>query len=195
VSDARCRERTGHGLDHWFEVLDRFAAVEKGHAAAARHLADAHGVDGWYAQGITVAYERAKGLRTLNQRCDGQYEVSASKVVPAGTDAVITAVVNARRRARWADGVDRPLVDALSSALAAPASRGFAVKADGQARFRYKWGDTTVEIRLTPKPGGKASVVVQHMKLPRAEMVEARRGQWRAALQALATYLGGERNG
>ena len=38
VSDAKSLEKTGHGLDHWFDVLDRFGAVEKGHTAAARHL-------------------------------------------------------------------------------------------------------------------------------------------------------------
>jgi hypothetical protein len=59
VSDATSREKTGHSLSHWFDVLDRFSAVEKGHTAAARHLHDAHGVPGWHARGITVAYERA----------------------------------------------------------------------------------------------------------------------------------------
>ena len=61
VTDEKAREKTGHGLDHWFAVLDRFGGVEKGHSASARHLHDDHGVPGWYAQGITVAYERARG--------------------------------------------------------------------------------------------------------------------------------------
>ena len=61
VTDEKAREKTGHGLDHWFAVLDRFGGVEKGHSASARHLYDDHGVPGWYAQGITVAYERARG--------------------------------------------------------------------------------------------------------------------------------------
>src|SRR5688572_2718846 len=42
VSDAKAIEKPGHGLAYWFEVLDRFGAVEKGHTAAARHLHDAH---------------------------------------------------------------------------------------------------------------------------------------------------------
>ena len=91
VSDAKSLEKTGHGLDHWFDVLDRFGAVDKGHTAAARHLYDVHHVDGWYAQGITVAYERARGVRALNQRCDGGYQVSVSKVVAAETTDVIKA--------------------------------------------------------------------------------------------------------
>ena len=46
VSDATSRAKTGHGLDHWFEVLDRFGGVEKGHTALARHLFDEHAVPG-----------------------------------------------------------------------------------------------------------------------------------------------------
>jgi hypothetical protein len=186
VSDAKSREKTGHGLDHWFGVLDRFGAVEKGHTAAARHLYDVHGVDGWYAQGITVAYERARGVRTVNQRCDGEYEVSASKVVTAETPRVIAALSQKRQRVKWAAAADQALVAALAAALDAPSSKGFIVRPDGQARVRYKWDGTTVELRLTPKPGGKTSLVVQHMKLPSADSVETRRAEWRAAFQAIA---------
>jgi hypothetical protein len=189
VSDAKSLEKTGHGLDHWFDVLDRFGAVEKGHTAAARHLHDAHHVDGWYAQGITVAYERARGVRALNQRCDGEYEVSVSKVVAADTTDVIKAFTETRRRRRWVEGVDGRLVSALSAALDSPAPRGFVVRADGQARFRYKWDGTTVQLYLLPKPGGKVSVVVTNTKLPGAAMVEERRKQWRMALRAVAALV------
>jgi hypothetical protein len=193
VSDAKSREKTGHGLDHWFEVLDRFGAVEKGHTASARHLNETLGVDGWYAQGITVAYERARGVRAVNQRCDGVFEVSASKVLAAETPRVIAALSQKRQRAKWAGAADPGLVGALAAALAASSSKGFIVRPDGQARARYKWDDTTVELRLTPKAGGKTTLVVQHMKLTGAEMVEERRAQWRAAFQAIATELGGSR--
>ncbi len=186
VSDARFLEKTGHGLDHWFDVLDRFGAVEKGHTAAARHLRQAHHVDGWYSQGITVAYERARGVRALNQRYDGVYQVSVSKVVAAETTDVIKAFTEMRRRRRWAEGVDARLVDALSAALDSPASKGFVVRADGLARYRYTWDGTTVQIYLLPKPGGKVSVVVVNTKLPGAAMVEERRKQWRIALRAVA---------
>jgi hypothetical protein len=36
LSGARTLDRTGHGLDHWFKVLDAFGAREKGHTAAGR---------------------------------------------------------------------------------------------------------------------------------------------------------------
>ena len=189
VSDAKSREKTGHGLDHWFAVLDRFGAVEKGHTAAARHLYDGHKVPGWYSQGITVAYERARGVRAVNQRCDGEYEVSVSKVVTATMAGAIKAFTDTRRRTRWLAGADTALAKVLSAAIKSPASKGFVVRADGQARYRYKWDDTSVQLDLLPKSGGKVSVVVQHTKLAQSEMVEQRRAQWKVAFGALAAQL------
>jgi hypothetical protein len=188
VSDDRSREKTGHGLDHWFGVLDRFGAVEKGHTASARHLYDDHGVDGWYAQGITVAYERARGVRALNQRRDGGYEVSVSKVLPAATADAVKAFAASRRR-RWIHSADPGLVRALAAGLSGKASKGFVVKDNGQARIRYPWDGTIVEIYLAPNTGGKSTIVAVSKKLPQASMVDERRGQWKAALSALAKYL------
>jgi hypothetical protein len=190
VSDAKTREKTGHGLDHWFEVLDGFGAVEKGHTAAARHLHDDLGVDGWYAQGITVAYERARNVRAVNQRCDGQFEVSASKTMAGNTAAIVKALVDARLRRRWASEVDPGLVKALSAALSAKTSNGFVIRPDGQGRFRYKWDGSTVQWYLYPKSGDKVSVVVQHTGLGSAAAVDEHRTKWKQALQALAARVG-----
>ncbi len=187
VSDRKVRERTGHGLDHWFAVLDRFGAAEQGHTKAARHLHQDHGVDGWYSQGITVSYERARGLRVLNQRVDGVFEVSASKVVSALPAAVVAAVSQPRRRAAWASAADPDLVAALVAAL--KSSAGFVTRADGLARFRYRWGATVVQWYVERKPGDKSTITVANAKLADGAMLESRRAQWRAALAALAAWL------
>ncbi len=189
VSDAKSREKTGHGLDHWFEVLDRFGGVEKGHTASARHLYDAHDVDGWYAQGITVAYERARGVRALNQRRDGGYEVSVSKVLPVGTSDAVKAFTDATRRRRWIRDADAALTTALSAGLSGSSSRGFVVKPNGQARLRYTWDGTVVELYMTPKEGDTSTIVAVSKKLPKASLVDERRGQWRTVLGALAMHL------
>jgi hypothetical protein len=185
TSQTRIREKTGQGLEHWFGVLDQFGAVSKGHTAAARHLADAHGVGGWYAQGITVAYERARGVREVNQRCDGAFEVSVSKVIPGDVPSIIRQMTSKRLRGHLTSS-DPALVTALATALDASMSRGFVVRPDGLGRFRYKWEQTTVQMYLTPKPGGKVSVVVTNMQLASSKMVEQRRIAWRAFLASLA---------
>ncbi len=189
LSDAKSREKTGHGLDHWLGVLDAFGAVAKGHTASARHLSDDHGVDGWYAQGITVAYERARGVRGLNQRCDGDYEVSVSKVMVSTTRQLVKAFSDARARNSWTDGLDATLVSSLAAALPHRPTKGFVVKPDGQARFRFKWNDTPVQLNVYPKAGGKVSLVATNSQLSSAAMVEERRARLKSALAAIATFL------
>jgi hypothetical protein len=189
VSAAKVLERTGHDLDYWFGVLDRFGAADKGHTATARHLHHDLGIDGWYSQGITVAYERARGLRVVNQRADGALEVSASKVVAGSPADVAAAFSRPRRRAAWMGAAHPELADALAAALKSPASKGFVLRDDGLARYRYRWGATVVQIYAQEKPGGKTTVTVAHSKLPDAATLETRRTQWRAALSALAADL------
>ena len=182
LSDAKSIEKTGHGLGYWFDVLDRFGAIEKGHTRAAAHLYSEHGVPGWYCQGITVAYERARGVRGMNQRCDGAYEVSVSKMMAATPRQIIKAL----KTRQWPDGVDHDLVRGLAAALNDKKSKGFVIRSDGQARFRYKWNGTTVQFNMYPKAPQKTSFVVSNMNLPSAQSVESHRARWKAAFGAIA---------
>lgn len=189
ISDASVLKKTGHDLAHWFGVLDRFGAVDKGHTAAARHLYATHGVDGWYAQGITVSYERERGVRGMNQRCDGAWEVSVSKTLTASTAQLVRAFSDARKRREWTSEADPKLAAALTNALADKKSKGWVVRPDGLARFRYRWDDTIVQLYATAKPGGKIALTVQHTKLADAGAVERHRGQWKTAFGLLADYF------
>ena len=189
ISDASVLKKTGHDLAHWFGVLDRFGAVEKGHTAAARHLYETHGVDGWYAQGITVSYERERGVRGMNQRCDGAWEVSVSKTLTASTAQLVKAFSDARKRREWTSEADPKLAAALTKGLADKKSKGWVVRADGLARFRYRWDDTIVQLYATAKPGGKIALTVQHSKLADAGDVERHRGQWKTAFGLLADHF------
>jgi hypothetical protein len=189
-SDAAVIRKTGHGYDHWFAVLDRFGAAARGHTASAAHLNQAHGVPGWHSQMITVAYERARGLRVPNQTSSGKFQVSVSKTVPGTVAEVAAAIADARRRARWLRGADRALARALEAALAGEGAR-VTLRKDDLARLRYRWDGAVIELYLSGKPGGRTSVVAQSTGLPDAATVEERRGQWRTALDGLKAHLTG----
>jgi len=188
VSDESARKKTGHGHDHWFAVLDEFGAAAKGHTAAAAHLHEQHGVPGWHAQGITVAYERARGLREMNQSCTGTFQVNVSKTVPANVALVIEALKDASQRAAWLQGADPGLVEALDAAFTGDKPREVKTKGSDYAWLRFPWDGSTVEIRITGKPKG-ASVVADNGNLASPEQVEQRRAQWRVALDRLKRYL------
>jgi hypothetical protein len=189
VSDEAARKKTGFGHDHWFAVLDRFGAAAKGHTAAAAHLHEQHGIPGWHAQGITVAYERARGLREMNQSCAGTFQVNVSKTVPASVAAVIEALTSAGQRADWLQGADPGLVQALDAAFTGDKPREVKTKGSDYAWLRFPWDGSKVEIRITGKPKG-ASVVADNSNLASPEQVEPRRAQWRVALEGLQRYLG-----
>lgn len=190
VSAANAVKQTGKSLDHWFAVLDAFGATVKGHTAAARHLYEAHGVPGWHAQGITVAYERERGVRVMNQACDGTFQVGVSRVVPASVAAVVGALSEATQRSVWLRGTDPRLARALEAAFQGPKPRAVKTKGPHTAWLRYPWDKTTVEIRVTGKPAGGASVAVGHMNLAGPEDVESHRASWKVALDGLKQHLG-----
>ena len=62
------RANTGRVWDEWFALLDAWGGVERPHPEIARWLNQEHGIPGWWAQGVTVAYEQARGLRAPRQR-------------------------------------------------------------------------------------------------------------------------------
>lgn len=188
LSDEAARNKTGHGLDHWFAVLDAFGAATKGHTAAARYLHAEHGVPGWHSQGITVAYERTRGLRDVNQSCTGTFQVNVSKTVPATVAVVVDAFRNADQRHAWLQGADPELAAALDAAFEGPKPREIKTKGSDYAWLRFPWDGRTVEIRITAKPKG-ASVVADNANLADAGQVEQRREQWRAALTGLQAFL------
>ena len=186
LSDPAVVAKTGHRLDHWFAVLDAFRAGEKGHTATARHLREDHGIPGWHAQGITVAWERARGLRAVNQAASG-FQVAVSKMVPADLETTLAALRPASRKA-WLAGADPGLRRALEAALAA-GGKGL-VRGPKRSRVRYKWDGASVELVFEPRGKG-TSVVASNTKLKDAKQVAERRAQWRAALDALKNGIGG----
>jgi len=187
--EAGVIKKTGHGYDHWFAVLDAFGASTKGHTASAAHLAREHGVPSWHCQMVTVAYERERGLRAMNQSCAGDFQVNVSKVVPVSVSEVVDALRSARRRAQWLRGADASLARALEAALAGPRPREIKVRDAGLARVRYPWEAEAVEIAIIGKPNGRTSVVASMTKLAGPKEVEERRAQWRDALRGLKEYL------
>ena len=190
LNDMVALEKTGYGLDHWFAVLDAFGAPAKGHTAAARHLRVDHEVASWYCQGITVAYERARGLRALNQSCRGDFQVSVSRAVTASVAEVSAAIGDENRRRQWLRGADPGLAKALDAAFKRPDARGVKVKDAATARLRYPWDGTQVEISIFKKAKGVGSTVTAtSTKLLDGADVERRRAQWKPVMDALKAHL------
>ena len=63
TSDDSVSSATGRGWDDWCDLIDEWPGHADGHTAIAAYLIAEHGVDPWWAQSVTVGYERITGLR------------------------------------------------------------------------------------------------------------------------------------
>ena len=174
VSDEPVRERTGRSAEEWFALLDAWGAAERPHREIARWLMDEHGVPGWWAQNVTVSYERARGLRAVGQRRGGGFEATASKTVAVRVERLSEAFTDPALRERWLP--DAP----LEIRTARP---GKSLTAN------WEDGTTRVIAGFDSKGESKSQVGLAHQRLPDADARDEMKAYWREALVRLKALL------
>ena len=165
---------TGRPYSEWFAQLDAWGATEVPHKEIAAWLTSERGVPGWWAQNITVEYERARGLREVGQRRDGLYSVTATKTIGVPIEELYAAVVEPARREAWLPGVQ------LRERTATP---------HRTARFDWGEGDTRVIVGFEAKADSKSVVAVAHERLPDRDVAATMKAFWRERLSTLKTTL------
>ena len=171
VSDDAVRKGTGRGWDEWFAILDDAGAVTWRHPDIARWVAAEYGISGWWAQGVTVGFERARGLRAQHERPTG-FSLSVTKTINVPVERLHDAFANTRRRKAWLDHT----VGVTSGTP--PRTINFA------------WGDgSRVAVRFTAQGPDKSQVALQQDPLADAAAVEELRAYWRSRLSALKERL------
>lgn len=78
------RAATGRDHGQWRDLLLEAGAMDLSHAQIATLLVEQHGVDPWWAQGITVDFEQACKGRLPGQRADGTFAVSRTFTLDDG---------------------------------------------------------------------------------------------------------------
>lgn len=172
VSDEAARARTGRGWDEWFTLLDEEACNGLSHrgivSIVRRYLPD----DGWWAQMVTVAYEKANHLREDHERPD-DYRISRSKTIAAPISRAYAAFAEPELRQQWLDAELTPRTCTLDKS------------------YRAVWADgrTTVEVLFYAKGAEKCQVARQHARLLTAQDAEQMKTLWGERLDALKGML------
>jgi hypothetical protein len=173
MSDAALAKATGRSWPEWAEILDQAGAAGWEHRRIAEHLHAEQGVGDWWAQMVTVGYERLRGLRDVGQRRGGGYEVSKSKTLAVSVAEVWRAFGDPRRRRTW-------LPDLALEVTTATEPKSMRIKLDDGSR---------IDVYFTAKGASKASVALQHRKLADRKAADDMRAFWTARLEALRTAL------
>jgi hypothetical protein len=175
LSDEAVRRRTGRGWEEWFDLLDEWGAPERAHKEIASWVGEEHDLDGWSAQAVTVAYERARRGRAIGERREG-FGIGASKTVAVPVERLFDAFVDESLRERWL-----PDGELRERTATRPKSA------------RYDWGDgsTRVIVGFEAKGEAKSTVAIEHERLANAREAERMKAYWRERVAALKEELEG----
>lgn len=169
MTDAAIKARTGKDWMTWFAALDKAGAAKLDHKAIVA-LAREMGSGRWHGQMVAVSYERAKGLRALNQKCDGEFSVSVTRVM------------------------DAPLSKLYAVATKDPAGwfpKG-AFEETSRTKDKYwrgKWKEGRLEVGFYAKGESRAQIALQSNKLADQALVEKERAIWKKAIDRLQAIV------
>jgi len=173
MSDAAVKKATGCDWKGWAGALDYAGASEWPHRTIAEFVREKFEIEDWWAQSVTVGYERIRGLRDIGQRRGGAYEATKSRTFPVAASELFKAFAEPRFRARWLR------------------ESGITVrKATANRSVRITWKDgTLVEVSLIAKGEAKSAVQIAHGKLPDKAAVTRAKEYWGERLDSLREHL------
>ena len=175
MSDQAVVKASGMDWREWATALDNVDSARMEHPEIAKYVNNHFDVSEWWAQMITVAYERFRGLREVGQRRGGDYEVGKSKTIGVAVSRLWQAFSNPAHRELWMPGVEF----SVSTATKPRSMRTHL--ADG----------TKLDVYFTAKGDLKSTVSVQVRKLPNKAAAEEARALWGERLEALKDMLMG----
>lgn len=174
MSERAVQTKTGRTWAQWVKALDEQQAWLWSHRDIAKHLAEHYeAVSPWWAQGITVGYERIRGLRDVGQRRGGSYDANKTRTFAVDVATLYRMFADARRRRKW-------LPEGLTKIRTSKVN----------VSMRLDWeGDTRVMLYFLDKGPNKSSVSVQHTNLPDKAAIGTAKQAWHARLDALREAL------
>ncbi|MBN9152258.1 MAG: hypothetical protein J0H56_12695 [Micrococcales bacterium] len=166
MSDGKLAAATGRVRADWHAVLDAAGAREWEHPKIAAWLQSEHGVEGWWAQGITVGYEQAIGRRLPGQTADGTFAVSATKSIDGSRAENLDAILETLT-AHWG-----------SPASVTPASL--------YSTARWKIAGETVVAAVSEPKSGKTSISLTRSRIADGDALDRLKEELRQVLDAIA---------
>ena len=168
VDNEAVEAATQRSWDEWCDVIDAWDGRDEGHAAIAAYLYDEHPVDRWWAQTITVGYERITGLRLPYQMPDGTFTATKTRTLAVAPQELREMLLDSERRTDLFPGLETEL-------RSGPTSKA----------IRLKIGPGIALVSLEPRGQDGTTITVAHEQLPAFELVEEWKHYWAAWFDTL----------
>jgi len=181
MSDEAVKKATGKTWPQWFAILDKAGAKKMAHIDIAKLIYKKYlGTDkskefgpnvansgGWWSQMVTVVYEQARGMRTVNQYAQG-YLVSVHKTVSMPVSELVRA---------WST-IEKSKVVAAKKLERIPSKTQ-------RKMLRYKAAVGGVVVMFDERGKGKSRIMVEATRLPEKSNVERERAFWKKVLGSI----------
>jgi hypothetical protein len=169
MRDAAIAARTGRTWTAWVEALDGAGARELSHTDIAVLVHKRFGVGDWWAQSVTVGYERLTGKRAKLQKAGG-FAASGSLTVAVDVDRLYDTAADPARQRRWLP----------SGVIVHKATRPKSMRATAAD------GSQSISFNFYAKGAGKSQVTVQQEKLATQAAAIKLKEAWAESLMHLA---------
>ena len=174
MSNEAVERKTGMTWRQWCQALDKLHAQKLSHREIAKLVGkEWPQIGGWWAQSVTVGYERIRGLRAVGQRCDGdEFAASKSRTFSVPIDLLYRAVSQKRERDEWLDHDATVRSSRINKSV------------------RFDWPDgTRVAVGFIDKGEHKSAITIEHTKLKNAAHRTREKDHWASRLDALRNHL------
>lgn len=170
LSAAAIKKATGKSRDEWIALLTKIKAETLSHKEIAAKLYDDYNVKGWWAQMLTVEFERSIGRREVGQSCEGDFGTSVNKTLAGTMDSALSNWQKLVGDRREFDGVAFAHEPNITETL----------------KWRY-WrvslaDNSKININIMQKNPEKAAFSLQHEKLQNQNDIERWKKYWKTFL-------------
>lgn len=176
INIASIEKATNKSWEEWVKELDDNGARELSHTDLARKLCDELGgkveSHGWWAQGITVAYEQHIGKRVPGQLSNGLFELAVSKTVAARRDNFFPKIV------KWFDSRKELNGNQLMNPRCSETPR--------RSNWRCNFADGSKFAATVEEGGEKSKLVLSHTALPSKQEADDWKAFWKNIADKLA---------
>ncbi|MGE3364369.1 MAG: hypothetical protein AB7I34_13055 [Rhizobiaceae bacterium] len=164
---------SGRSWEDWISFLDGIGAAELTHTEIARSIHGTGLANGWWSQGIAVAYEQHIGRRKPGQRSTGDFEASVTKTLVMTREQAYAAWLRLVEGGKTFGGV-------------APAGEPTTSLTPKRSYWRISLADSSrVVVAVEAKGVDKAMVALQHTKLASEDRIVHWRKVWKAEFEKL----------
>lgn len=185
IKDTSVMKATGKPLAHWFNTIENSKRGNLSHKEIANFLHKECGLTPWWAQEVTVLYEKSIGRRVTGQTQDSGFQVGISKTLPIRKEALWDIITSPKGFALIV-GDETDAKNAINQNQTSKTGIEYRIttyEAYSHMRMQWRlpeWMDYSIlQVRVIEQRSGNAALTFHQEKMASKKIREEMRQYWK----------------